>query len=125
MSEDLSWEDRILVRAAARLIGQSHPEAAEALLTRVELIVTYGSSWWDGHDDYIYDIEINCRADPSAVPALAIDSVVKAFGKVVHMFRDSSGGQVRGDLVQFQPGVSPVLIDEDRLRLRRVGLAEA
>jgi hypothetical protein len=126
MASDLPWPDRVLTDAAARLGASGDPAAAEALLTFSELTLRYGSSWWDGHDDYIYDVELALVTDPAGTPPLAEagQAVPGAFAKAVGTFVDEIGELRRGDLVKFEALVGEVGLDPARLDGRRRHMAE-
>src|SRR5688572_10902235 len=65
------WEDHVLVHAAAVLSAAGDAEAAEALISSSVLAVQFGHSWWDGHDDYVYDVELTLTAHADAGRALS------------------------------------------------------
>ncbi len=80
-----------------------------------------GTSWWDGHDDYIYDVHVAITTDPAGVPALAAvgQRLAAAFGGAVHAFRDAQGQFSRGTLEEFDTRVSEVSIGPERFAQRR------
>lgn len=115
------WEDAILIDAAAKLIVNGDVEAGETLLTSSEITLRYGTSWWDGHDDYLYDVHITITTDPAGVPVLAAvgERLPAAFGGAVTTFRDAGGAFTRGILEEFDTRVGEVTIAPERLDQRR------
>ena len=114
------WEDDLLVHGAANLGTASLGDVAETILTNSALSVRYGDSWWDGYDDYIYDVELTLTTNPDRAPDVAgAPGLRAAFGAAVHTFRDAYGEFRRGSLVAFTHAEVPVLLDGDRIRRRR------
>ncbi len=113
-----------MTAAAAHLARAGQVRAAETLLTCASLILEYGDTWWDGHDDYIYDVKLTIMSSAEAISLLLdIDKVSKevtsAFSRAVGFFRDSSGKFRRGNLVKLQPLIADTVIDEARLKQRK------
>lgn len=115
------WQDGILTEAATNLIVGGDVEAGETLLQSSEITLRYGTSWWDGHDDYLYDVHVTITTDPPGVPVLAAagQRLQAAFGRAVHTFRDEAGDFRRGTLEEFETQVGEVAIALERLQQRR------
>lgn len=125
MTSGFSWPDGLLTDAAARLAASGDLASAEALLTYSELTLRYTDSWWDGYDDYIYDVELAVVTDPAGVAPLAAagQAVPAAFAKAVSIFLDEAGVMRRGDLVAFEALVGAVALDPARIEGRRRNMA--
>lgn len=81
----------LLERAAERLLLEGFPVVARAL-GRASLTIAYGDSWWDGHDDYFYDVRLTLAAPQEQYETLAAagsyiwDLVRKSFGESLVVF---------------------------------------
>lgn len=62
--------EALLQRAADDLRSHGHHEVARALL-RSSATIKQVDSWWDGHDDYIYDVHLTIAAPANCHQVLA------------------------------------------------------
>ena len=60
----LGSQDLLLADVAATLMLDGHQALASALISSAEMSVAYGDSWWDGFDDYIYEVHVTVFVDP-------------------------------------------------------------
>jgi len=99
MAHDVTGAGWLLATAAKRLRAEGFEAAADGVLA-VELTLEYGDSWWDGHDDYIYDVELTLIAPPDVEPKLAAayDALATVLGSLVSAFPDESGDLRKGTL---------------------------
>ncbi len=114
------WEDGVLAHVAASLIASGDVEAGETLLRSSEITLRYGTSWWDGHDDYFYDVHVTITTDRAGVPALAAlgQRLPAAFRGAVSTFADADGELRRGSLEEFDARVGEVTIGPERFARR-------
>ena len=120
MASDPHWEDHILEHAAAVLRVAGDADAAEALISSSVVTVSYRDSWSDGHDGYLYDVELTLTAHPSAGPALSSSAdLTSALARSVQVFPDGSGDLRKGSLVALHSGVDDIVITGTRLHDRR------
>jgi hypothetical protein len=92
--------DRLAAEFAARLVLSGHDEAAALLRESAEVELMYGDSWWDGLDDYVYDVHVTIVVPTEAESTLhaARSAVRKAIAETVDFHRDHSGNWRRGTL---------------------------
>lgn len=120
MNDSTPAQDGLLTEAAGALLAVNEDDAANALIAS-DLAVQFGTSWWDGHDDYIYDvmIVISTPADAEHHLRVAEGALRRALGAAVAHFRDQRGEWRRGDLVQLDVVTGAVDVDELRRRRRQ------
>ena len=89
----------LIAVAAARMREEGLDSAADALLAS-HLVVGYGDSWWDGHDDYFYDIHLTLTVPPDLMPRLEQDreALGRILGNLVSFFPDDTGDYRKGVL---------------------------
>ena len=117
----VSPPDENLVVAIATRLMLDGDSAASAVIDSTEVAITYGTSWWDGHDDYIYEASVTIHFSPEAESRLRTSeaAVVSALREIVDHFQDESGTWRRGTLQSLSLRPGQVQVDPRRRESRR------
>ncbi|MFC7597531.1 hypothetical protein ACFQU3_19605 [Terrabacter sp. GCM10028922] len=112
----LDSQDSLLADVAARLRRDGQEALASALIGSADMSIAYGDSWWDGFDDYIYEVHVTVIVDPrvqSEMQAAEL-GLGRAIGQAVDFRRDDLGEWRRGTLETVVVQAGSVHVDSER-----------